>query len=253
MSMKTREEKEAIALYDMIAEEYHEHRTKTNPQGWFFNEFLEMPTTLKILGNVKGKKILDFGCGSGIYAKLLTQKGAIVKGFDISESMLSIARKLNPHLELKRGSGYHIPFTEKFDIVLCSLTLHYMKNLSKVFSEVKRVLKKQGIFIFSIDNPVTKSSKSIIHQGKKYKALGIESYFKDRVRYYEWPSIKGTAKIPVYLKTYGSLIKSIVKNGFKIIDYEDAFPSPKAKKLFPKEYELYSKMPYFCVWKLQKE
>ena len=133
------EEKEAKKVYDNAADYYHYGRTKKYPQGWFYNELLEMPATLELLGNVKGKKILDFGCGTGIYAKLLTKKGAIVKGFDISEEMLKIAKKENPKLDLKIGSGYKIPFNEKFDIILASLVVHYLKDWNKMLREIKRM------------------------------------------------------------------------------------------------------------------
>src|SRR3990167_6368968 len=106
------EEREVSKKYDFMTEFYHNWRTKENLQGWFYNELLEMPATLELLGNVKHKKILDFGCGTGIYAKLLTKKGAIVKGFDISEEMLKIAKQENPKLDLIMGSGYKIPFKE---------------------------------------------------------------------------------------------------------------------------------------------
>src|SRR3989344_6168312 len=135
------EEKEAKKNYDLSAEVYHNLRTKENPQGWFYNELLEMPSTLELLGNIKGKKILDFGCGTGIYAKLLTKKGAIVKGFDLSPAMLKIAKEENPKLNLILGSGYNIPFNEKFDIVVASLVVHYLKDWDKMLKEVKRVLK----------------------------------------------------------------------------------------------------------------
>ena len=75
-----KDEKEAKKMYDLLAKFYHDLRTKKYPQGWFYNEMLEMPSTLELLGNVKGKKILDFGCGTGIYAKILTKKGAKVSG-----------------------------------------------------------------------------------------------------------------------------------------------------------------------------
>ena len=85
--MKT-DENIAKKNYDISAKAYHNLRTIENPQGWFYNELLEMPSTLELLGNVKGKKILDFGCGSGIYAKLLTKKGAKIKGFYISNEII---------------------------------------------------------------------------------------------------------------------------------------------------------------------
>jgi 2-polyprenyl-3-methyl-5-hydroxy-6-metoxy-1,4-benzoquinol methylase len=79
------DEKEAANKYNTVAEHYHNWRTKLNPKGWFYNEMLEMPSTFELLENVKDKKILDFGCGTGIYAKLLTKRGALVRGFDISK------------------------------------------------------------------------------------------------------------------------------------------------------------------------
>jgi len=61
--------KEARTTYNKIAKNYHAFRTKKNPLGWVYNEFLEMPTTLKLLGDVKGKKVLDLGCGTEFMPK----------------------------------------------------------------------------------------------------------------------------------------------------------------------------------------
>src|SRR3989338_4551471 len=137
-------EKQVANKYDQLAVSYHDLRTKKNPNGWFYNELLEMPATLELLGNVKGKKILDLGCGTGIYAKLLTKKGAKVKGFDISPKMIDIAKKENPNLDLKVGSANKIPFNDKFDIVLASLVVHYLSNWDKLLKEVKGVLRQGG-------------------------------------------------------------------------------------------------------------
>jgi SAM-dependent methyltransferase len=247
------EEKEAEKAYDIMAETYHNHRTKVNPKGWFYNEMLEMPATLSLLGNVKNKKILDFGCGTGIYAKILEKKGAKIKGFDISEEMLKIARKNNPRLDLRQGSGYKIPFNEKFDIVVAALVIDYFDNWDKVFQQVSKVLKKGGVFVFSAGNPVCECAKRIKSGRKSYKVLGIRSYFDEKVHHCDWSYKDGkTVTIPSYHKTYETIIKTIIKNGFEIADYKDTFPLKKAKKLFPEDYAEYSKSPYFCVWKVRK-
>lgn len=252
--MKTKEEKEAEEIYNLIADFYHNYRTKKYPEGWFFNEMLEMPTTLKLLGNVKGKKILDFGCGSGIYAKILTKKGAKVSGFDISEKMLQIAKNENPNIDLRYGSGYKIPFKKKFDVVLASLVIDYLKNWDKVFKEVSRVLKKESLFIFSIGNPVSECVKKIIVKGQKLRVLGINNYFDEKIFYSDWGFLyNNKIKIPSYHKTYETIIKTILKNGFEIIDYKDTYPINKAKKLFPEQYRNHTKSPYFCVWKVRKK
>jgi SAM-dependent methyltransferase len=246
-----KEEKEAIMNYAKSAKAYHNWRTKANPKGWFYNEHLEMPATLQLLGNVKRKKILDFGCGTGIYGRLLTKKGAIVKGFDISKEMLEIAKEENPKLDLREGSGYKIPFKEKFDIVLSSLTVHYLKDWNKMFKEVSRVLKPKGLFIFSTNNPVFSSRERRIIEGKKVTTFG--DYFKEEVAWTSWRDNEGKEmKMMHYNKTYETIISYILKNDFEIVGYKDCFPTKESKKLFPKDYAEFSKKPFFCVWKVRK-
>jgi len=246
------EEKSAKREYDLMAEEYHHMRTKKYPHGWFYNEMLEMPAVLTLLGNVKGKNILDLGCGTGIYAKILTKKGAVVKGFDISPKMVEIARKENPKLDLKVGSAYKIPFDEKFDIVLASLVVHYLDDWDKMFREIRRVLKADGIFIFSTGNPVSEFPERIKIKNKKIKTFG--NYFKEGRKSAIWTNINGKKlKIFSYHKTYETIIRAIIKNGFEIVDYKDCFPLKKAKKFFPKDYEEYSRIPFFSAWKLSKK
>ena len=249
-----KEEKQSKRTYDLMAKEYHSARTKKRGVGQFYNKMLEMPATLELSGNVKNKKVLDWGCGSGIYAKILTRKGAKVKGFDISEEMVKIAKKENPKLDLRVGSGLKIPFKEKFDIVVASLAIHYLKDWDKVFEEVKKILKKGGIFVYSVGNPIVHSAKKVKINGKKKRVLGIKSYFRDKEISAEWKlSDNKKVKVITYLKTYEEMINFALKNNFEIVEYKDTFPLKKSKKLFPKEYELNSKIPFFCVWKLRKK
>ncbi|MBS3094183.1 class I SAM-dependent methyltransferase [Candidatus Pacearchaeota archaeon] len=246
------DEKEASKAYNFMANQYHDLRTKKYPGYWMYNELLEVPSTIELLGNVNGKKILDFGCGSGIYTKNLTKRGAIIKGFDISEEMLKIAKAENPGLDLRLGSGYKIPFDEKFDIVFASLVLDYFSNWDKAFKQVKKVLKKGGFFIFSIGNPVSECTKKIKIRGQKLRVLGKISYFDEKKLYATWKNIRGkNIKVVSNHKTYETIIKTILKNDFEIVDYKDCFPLEKAKKLFPQEYAFTSKFPYFCAWKVK--
>ncbi len=249
------EENEAIKKYSLVGEYYHDFRTKLSPKGWIYNEFLEMPATFELLGNLKGKKVLDVGCGTGIYAKEMTKRGAKVKGFDITPKMLEIAKRENPKLDLRSGSVYNIPFNEKFDIAIAPLVIEYSRDWNKVFREVNKILKKGSYFIFSIGNPVYQVTKRV----SKNKPLirEFENYFKEKKQYNTWRDIRYkenmiNVKMPYHHKTYETVIKTILRNGFEITDYKDCFPSKKSKKLFPKQYSFLSKIPYFCVWKVRK-
>lgn len=245
------DEKNAIKAYNYVAEHYHNYRTKDSKKGSFFNEMLEMPSTKRLLGDARNKKVLDFGCGTGIYLKLLTKRGAKVKGFDISKKMLEIAKKENPKLDLRFGSGYKIPFKEKFDIVLASLVIDYLKDWDRVFKQVNRVLKKGGYFIFSIGNPVSEVSAKKRFGKKRFRILG--DYFSEKAIYGFWKIKNKKIKMTTYHKTYETIIKIILKNNFEIFDYVDCFPLKEAKKLFSEDYRIYSKVPYFCVWKVKKK
>jgi len=82
----------------------------------------------------------------------------------------------------------------------------------------------------------------------------VDGYFVEKRFYGTW-RLPGDVKvkIPSYHKTYETIIKTIIRNDFEIVDYKDTFPIKKSKRLFPEEYSIFSKRPYFCVWKVRKK
>ena len=114
---------------------------------------------LKFLGNenVKGKRILDLGCGYGWCEKSLLLKGAKeIVGVDISISDIEIAKKLkNKSLHFYVASATKLPFKySSFDTVVCWEVLEHLvrgtENL--LFKEVHRVLKPGGYLFLSTPN-----------------------------------------------------------------------------------------------------
>ncbi len=244
--------KEIEKTYDLLSTTYKELRKNKETGGWFYNEYLEMPTTLKLLGSVKNKKILDLGCGPGFYAKILTKKGAKVKGIDISLELLKIAQKENPNLEFKKGTAEKLPYkNSEFDIVLATLIMDHLKDWNNTLSEIKRVLKKNGIFIFSIKNPVT---MCLVKEKWFFKTFRqIKNYFSEDWRMAQWKGKGVSAEGAHHHKTYGTIIRYLLKNGFEILDYEDTKPLKSAEKFFPREYKKTLNAPHFCVWKVRKK
>jgi len=111
------------------------------------------------LGNVKGKRTLEKGCGGGQCSIAFAKQGAMTTGIDISEEQIKFAKKLakKEKVEVKFYMG-NIENLKQIksksqDIVFSSYALQYIKNLKKCFKEVYRVLKNKGIFVFSLDHP----------------------------------------------------------------------------------------------------
>ena len=95
------------------------------------------------LGNIKGKKILELGCGLGEGAVYFAMQGADVTASDLSEGMLDMAEKVARHnhttIKTMKCSADNLPFEdESFDIVYAANLLHHV-DIRQTLKEVKRV------------------------------------------------------------------------------------------------------------------
>jgi ubiquinone/menaquinone biosynthesis C-methylase UbiE len=134
-----------------------------------------------LLGDVRGQRLVDFGCGSGANSVLLTNRGAHVWGVDISEDLLRLAQRrlaVNNRAggaTFIAGSAHDLPFPDSsIDVVFGIAILHHL-DLALVSREVRRVLKPGGRAIFQ--EPV-RNSKAIafLRSLVPYRAPDISPY-----------------------------------------------------------------------------
>ena len=93
------------------------------------------------LAPVRGKRILDLGCGKGRFARRLSQRGAEVYGLDLSSSMIAKASGI-PRV---KGSARRLPFrAEAFDAVIAVEVFEHLLDLSEAIREARRVLRPGG-------------------------------------------------------------------------------------------------------------
>jgi len=105
--------------------------------------------------DIKGKAILEVGCGTGSLLKILQQNNNVY-GVDISESGIQKAKKENIKCELININRDSLPFPDNsFDICICLETIEHLENPYHCLKEIRRVLKKKGRFLISIPNPKT--------------------------------------------------------------------------------------------------
>lgn len=107
-----------------------------------------------LLGDVRGLRIVDFGCGSGANTVLLANRGAHVWGVDISEDLIRLAQRRMAvsgragAAQFVVASAHDLPFPDdSIDIVFGIAILHHL-DLRLVAREVRRVLRPGGRAIF---------------------------------------------------------------------------------------------------------
>ena len=102
----------------------------------------------KMPSDLTGRIVLDIGCGTGYFSKLLLERGAHVVCFDLSEQMLETAKERcgDEKVTFQQGDAEQLPFSSNsFDFVFSSLALQWCDDLSVPLREIKRVLKPTGV------------------------------------------------------------------------------------------------------------
>lgn len=234
-------------LYDKFAETYHRKRLNVKDSLW--NRFIEMPAMTQLVKPiVKNKKVLDLGCGSGIFTKNLNSWGANVVGCDLSKNLISIAKKENPNIQFIVCNAEKTPFKiSEFDVVTSGLMVHYLKDLKPLFKEVFKITKKNGLFVFSMQHPFGEGYEQKIINGKTYFVL--KPYFNNDK--FEWMMLEGMKRI-TYHHTLEYIINVLTECGFVVEKLIETTPTKELKKYDIKTYDIASKYPSFLVIKARK-
>jgi len=113
---------------------------------------VEQMVVLSLLPPVSGRRVLDVGCGTGRYMRLVAALGAQVMGIDLSPAMLSRAR--DDGAVVARGDMAALPVkSATCDVVLCGLSIMDVGALAAVVKEFARVLRPRGVLVCSTLHP----------------------------------------------------------------------------------------------------
>ncbi|HET9444429.1 MAG TPA: methyltransferase domain-containing protein, partial [Acidimicrobiales bacterium] len=101
-----------------------------------------------------GQAVLDVACGTGIVARTAAPRvvpGGRVVGLDLNEAMLTVARRVSPDLEWRRGDAAALPFADgEFDVVVCQMALMFLPDRLAAVREMARVTAAGGTVAFSV-------------------------------------------------------------------------------------------------------
>ena len=177
---------------------------------------------------LKGKTVLDLGCGYGWHCKYATEQGAqSVLGIDPSEKMLDTARTRNAdrviQYRLCSVEEYEYP-AEHYDLVVSNLVLHYIEDLDTAFLNVHKTLKPGGIFLFNIEHPVFTAG---VNESWATDETGKALYWPVDEYYYpgERKTIFLGQRVRKYHHTLTQILNGLLRAGFRLEAVEEAMPS----------------------------
>ncbi len=216
------------------------------------NVLFEIPTLLSLLPDLKGKRVLDLGCGFGEHCKEYIDKGASrVVGVDISEKMLQVAREENsdPNIEY-----INIPMEdigsigETFDVVISSLAIHYIEDYESVVRAVYSLLSDGGIFIFSQEHPMNTCYSGCLQRwtpdenGRKIHA-NIANYCVEKGYDFNW-FVDGVVH---YHRMFSTVINTLADAGFRIEKVVEPYPDETLLEKYPDYYDNLHKPDFLFV------
>ncbi len=154
--------------YDLIAGQYKQAKR----QPWRMH--IEHFTLFELLGDLRGKTVLDLACGEGFYSRFLRQAGARrVVGVDLSAAMIGLAREEEARRPL--GVEYHVgdakalDLEERFDVVTAAYLLNYAASREELLEMCRTIagaLKPGGRFVTVNNNPA--QPRGTFEEGRKY-------------------------------------------------------------------------------------
>src|SRR5437773_2795063 len=131
------------------------HLLKTSVNPWRVGCAKDIIKKLAI--DPKGKTALEVGSGGGILTEEIAKMGFITTGIDPADQSIitasNHARASGLNIKYEKGAGENLPYVNgSFDFVFCCDVLEHVQDLPKAISEISRVLKPGGVFIYDTLN-----------------------------------------------------------------------------------------------------
>lgn len=147
------------------------------------------PRLTRLLGEVKGKKILDLACGQGIFSHRLAEAGALVTGVDLGRELIDIAKKeadgKKGHADFFASPSHDLYMVKdkEVDIIIISLAIQNIEEVKGTFAECARVLKKGGRLLIVMNHPafrIPKESSWGFDEKQEVQYRRLDSYLSEQ-------------------------------------------------------------------------
>lgn len=225
------------------------------------HRFVEKPAMRELLPNLIGKKVLLLGCGTGEESVLLEEFGATAMvGVDLSKESVRLANESYPKHDFEVADMHKLPFDDDtFDFVYSSLTVHYSPTPVEVYKEVRRVLKTDGIFQFTVGHPMRWASERITIDEVPTKLMGytegdmpvrLYGNYSDFQQYAE--TFPSGEVLQFWIGPPSMHFGLLRQAGFDVTDFVETKAVEECKEVNEYYFERFSHFPQFAVFVAKK-
>lgn len=225
-----------------LVEAYLRHRNRPilSP-----NLVMEEPAFLAELGDIRDLRVLDLGCGDGLFGSWCVAAGArSYLGVDGSAAMIDRANDRPPSDRVR----YRLADLEDFraaprsaDLVTSRMTLHYVEDLDPVVTGARRVLADHGRLVISVLHPVISSNR---RAGADLRTtVEVDDYFSAGPRHRRWFD----RPVVWHHRTVERYVAALLAGGFELTGIRECEPVERLFDGDRAEYERRARVPLFLV------
>jgi SAM-dependent methyltransferase len=210
-----------------------------------FNAYYERPATIALLGDVKGLRVLEAGCGPGVLTGWLADNGAAVTAMDVSPEMVRLARdRVGGRARIVVGDLSE-PLTfaadASVDLVVASLVLHYLADWAGPLAEFHRVLAARGAVVFSTHHPAM-----------DWQLYSPADYFAVKQVTEAWTRDGESFDVTFWRRPLTAMTEAISAAGFVIDELVEPAPAAELLQRDPKSHDKIRMSPRFLFFRLVK-
>jgi len=224
----TRHARRNREYWDRISDEYqqtHGPQLSVHEAGWGVWQIPERD--LGVLGDVRGKDVLEFGCGAAQWSIWLTGRGARPVGLDLSARQLGHARalmaKAGVSFPLVCASAERAPLPDaSFDVVFCDHGALSFTDPDRAIPEAARLLRPGGLLAFNMASPINWLCWS--DQTEQPEDRLVLGYF-DLRRYEDDDHVE-------FQLPYGAWIRLLGRHGMTVEDLVELRPPARARTTY---------------------
>jgi 2-polyprenyl-3-methyl-5-hydroxy-6-metoxy-1,4-benzoquinol methylase len=208
-------------------------------EGNAFQRILVGPATERLLEVRRGERVLDVACGNGVFSRRLAKLGASVVATDFSERFIELARARTERAGYGAAVEYLVADATdeermlalgegRFDATVCNMALMDMPTIDPLMRVLRRLLKPEGRFVFSVQHPAFNSNAvRLVLEEEDRDGIIVETYSIKVTGYMHVPSGKGAgmpgepAPHPYFHRALSELFGACFRAGFVVDGVEE--------------------------------